>query len=513
MANDYYEVVRGPVARQRARAEVIVAEFQAIATGLGRLPSINDLAGMVHVLAEEASASAADVYVLTSDYPIKALKTGTTVRWFVKNTNTGASTVNVDGTGVKNIKDAAGGVLAAAALAAGRLADIVYDGVNLRLQNSAKSVTVSIALSQALSPQNYQKDVAIADLTLSAATGGTSPYTYAAAGLPAGLAFAPRTRVVSGTPTTIGTNNVTYTVTDANGNSFVYQFQIRVVAQIVILPDPVDRTLVVGSTYSFTMTVASGGTAPYIYSMEGLPDGMTFDPETREITGVPSTPGVYNVILSVVDRGSPKQTESQSFTMTVRSANILSLQTVRDRSFVPGSLITPFTLPAANGGVPAYVYIVTGLGEGLAFDADTRVVSGTPTTIGERDVTFRVEDGEGTIVEQQFIVSIETAGSRYIAVTADRAISATEILAGNSYLPTAQELTLPAWTGNRYIVIAQPATHDDLTSISLAGLGNSFSDFEKQSYTRAIDGIDYEIWVGIEVQGDPISGEVIEVRP
>ena len=513
MANDYYTVTRGPRSRQRSRAEVITAELNAIEDGFDALPPQNILYGSAHLIAEEGPTSAADVYVLTSDHQITDLVKGHTRRVFVTHTNTTDSTVDVDGTGVKDIKDAAGGALVASSMVAGRLAELVYNGTHWRLQNSAKAVTVSIALSTALSPLNYQLNVEISDLILPAATGGTAPYSYAATGLPTGLAFAPSTRVLSGTPTVIGSSNVTYTVTDANSNSFPFQFQFRVVAALIMLPDPTDRTLTVGSDYGFTMAVATGGTAPYSYSIAGLPDGMVFDVETREITGVPETPGVYDVTLAVSDSGSPIQTETQVFVLTVRSASALSLTAVDDRSFTPGSAITPFTLPAANGGVPDYTYIVTGLGEGLSFNADTLEVSGTPNTTGERQVVFRVEDAAGMQVEQRFTVTIETHGARYIAVTSDRDISATEIVAGNSYGPTAQELTLPTWSGTRYIVIAQPEDSDDLTSISLAGLGNSFSDFEKQDYTRTIDGLDYEIWVGLDVQGDVISGEVIEVRP
>ena len=513
MANDYYTVTRGPRSRQRSRAEVITAELNAIESGFDGIPSKNVLAGSAHLIADETSASAADVYVLSSKHPITSLLKGQTTRWFVTNTNTAPSTADVDGTGAKDIKDSSGADLVAQSLVAGRMAELVYNGTHWRLVNSAKAVTVSIALSTALSPQNYQRGVAISPLTLPAATGATSPYVYAASGLPLGLAFDAMTRIVSGTPSSIGTSNVTYTVTDANNNLVAFQFQIRVVAEVIVLPDPMNRTLVVGSDYVFTTMVATGGTAPYFYSVEGLPPGLTFDPETREITGVPTTPNLYDVRLSVRDSGTPEQTESQEFALTVRSANVLSLHAVADRSFVPGSEIIAFTLPSANGGVPAYTYIVTGLGEGLAFDPLTRQISGTPNTTGDRAVTYRVEDAVGSQVEQRFMITIETHGARYIAVTEDRSISATDIIAGNSYGSAEQELTLPKWIGTRYILIAQPATLDDLTSISLAGLGNSFSDFEKQSYTRAIDGIDYEIWVGLEVQGDPISGEVIEVRP
>ncbi|MFJ3584145.1 putative Ig domain-containing protein [Streptomyces sp. NPDC090127] len=49
------------------------------------------------------------------------------------------------------------------------------------------------------------------------ATGGTTPYTFGAVNLPAGLSLNASTGVVSGTPTTWGFRNATLTVTDAAG--------------------------------------------------------------------------------------------------------------------------------------------------------------------------------------------------------------------------------------------------------------------------------------------------------
>jgi Zn-dependent metalloprotease len=58
---------------------------------------------------------------------------------------------------------------------------------------------------------------AISSFTLSA-SGGTSPYTWSATGLPPGLTIGSTTGTVSGTPTTAGTYNVTATATGSGGS-------------------------------------------------------------------------------------------------------------------------------------------------------------------------------------------------------------------------------------------------------------------------------------------------------
>ena len=83
-----------------------------------------------------------------------------------------------------------------------------------------------------------------------------------------------------------------------------------------------------------------------------------------------------------------------------------SLPAVASRRFAANAAIAPFVLPAATGGdvsVPVtgsapielpYAYAVTGLPAGLAFDAATRTVSGTPTEKGVFEVVYTADDAD-----------------------------------------------------------------------------------------------------------------------
>ena len=71
-------------------------------------------------------------------------------------------------------------------------------------------------------------------LTLPEATGGSTPYSYASAFLPAGLTFNSTTRVLSGTPTTVQTRNVRYRVTDDDSDQATDFFAIAVSAASVV---------------------------------------------------------------------------------------------------------------------------------------------------------------------------------------------------------------------------------------------------------------------------------------
>ena len=68
--------------------------------------------------------------------------------------------------------------------------------------------------------------------------------------------------------------------------------------------------------------------------------------------------------------------------------------TVADQSYTEGEAITPLTLPAASGGEGSLTYSLRPVPPGLAFDARTRTLSGTPTAAGTYAVDYRVEDGD-----------------------------------------------------------------------------------------------------------------------
>ena len=77
-------------------------------------------------------------------------------------------------------------------------------------------------------------------LTLPIAASGTAPYTYSLSPIPAGLQFDRSTRVLSGTPTIVGTTNATYTATDATGASAALNFTIEVISEDVPADVPLD---------------------------------------------------------------------------------------------------------------------------------------------------------------------------------------------------------------------------------------------------------------------------------
>ena len=79
--------------------------------------------------------------------------------------------------------------------------------------------------------------------------------------------------------------------------------------------------------------------------------------------------------------------------------------------YIAGMAITEITLPAAAGGTPPLRYAVTpALPEGLSFNAETRVLSGTPTEAAERtEYTLTVTDAQNSVAELSFSITVQAA--------------------------------------------------------------------------------------------------------
>ncbi|MFD4748740.1 putative Ig domain-containing protein [Streptomyces rubiginosohelvolus] len=158
------------------------------------------------------------------------------------------------------------------------------------------SVTVS-----AVSPQTTV--VGTAAEVANRAEGGTAPYTWKAAGLPAGLSIAPATGTISGTPTTTGTSNVTVTATDSAGKTGSTSFAWSVTGSqggTLTLAGPGNQTVYIGRPVTLPLR-ATGGSAPYSFKATNLPGGLTIDPATGTIAGTPTTWGFRTGTVTVTD--------------------------------------------------------------------------------------------------------------------------------------------------------------------------------------------------------------------
>jgi len=288
------------------------------------------------------------------------------------------------------------------------------------------SLTTALTLSPStISDQSYTRGVAITDLVLPEASGGTAPYSYTLTpALPNGLRFTPSRRTIGGTPTVeLSQTEFSYTATDAASPALTSTLTFD-----ITVSDPAPASLTFSSStisdQSYTrglaitdlvLPEASGGTEPYTYTLTPttLPSGLSFNPTTRTISGIP-TDGFPQTKFSytATDAASPALTSTLTFDITVSDPSPASLtltpSTISDQSFTRGVAITDLVLPEASGGTEPYTYtLAPSLPSGLLFTSATRTINGTPTASAAVSVfTYTAQDADGTSESITFFLQV-----------------------------------------------------------------------------------------------------------
>lgn len=232
------------------------------------------------------------------------------------------------------------------------------------------------------------------------ATGGSGSYMWTVGGLPAGVmasGTATATLTVSGTPTTAGTSAFTATVTDSKGHTATFSVSIVISAatQTITITGSLPATGTVGTAYTGSLT-ASGGTAPYMWVVTGLPAGVTpsgIATPTVTASGTPTTAGTSAVSATVTDAN----THTATFTVSVVISAAAASLSVRLPAGYPltATVGVAYSAPAptATGGTPPYTFaVVQNAVPGLTINSSTGAVTGTPTTAGTFKPTIQVTD-------------------------------------------------------------------------------------------------------------------------
>ncbi|RRB03910.1 putative Ig domain-containing protein [Larkinella rosea] len=242
-------------------------------------------------------------------------------------------------------------------------------------------------------------------------------------GLPA-MGLSANGVTISGTPNATGTFTVTVRAFDNKNSSVSTQFQITVQGpnsnQAPVVNQPIaDRSAVLGQNYSYRIpdeTFKDPDGRIVSINVSDLPVGLAYDTQTLTISGKPTNEGVSTINLKATDdKGTSVST---SFKLTVTKQDDVNKPPVVSKP-IPAQtatvgqnfsyVISNETFSDPDGQITSLE--VTGLSNGLTYDADSRTIRGTPVTAGTITVKVKANDNKGASVTTEFRFTINPATS------------------------------------------------------------------------------------------------------
>ncbi|MDA8291261.1 MAG: putative Ig domain-containing protein [Actinomycetota bacterium] len=251
----------------------------------------------------------------------------------------------------------------------------------------------------------------VADSPTSAATYGISySYTFSALGtpvptffvasgqIPLGLSLNSATGLLSGVPTTIGTYSFVIGATNGVGTAAIsppLAIAVTYPTPPVFTADTPPSPANVGSAYGYTFAATGSPAAGFVLASGVLPPGLVLNTTTGQLTGTPTTVGVFTFVIEAVNSYGTTLTPSLSITTQLLIAPVLTRDSPPRFSIV-GTRYAGYVFAATGAPRPTFSVSTGALPRGLALDAATGLLSGTPSTPGRFTFTVAASNGVGS---------------------------------------------------------------------------------------------------------------------
>ena len=167
---------------------------------------------------------------------------------------------------------------------------------------------------------------------------------------------------------------------------------------LVLDSAPASIELVGGEETQISLPRPSGGTKPYTYALkcgnvdegDGLPTGVELDPRTGRLSGIPEDAPYSKACTYTVSDGAlfGRQSKRLELWVSVRPGALFLPSVGGPTGLQVGRMMTPYPLPAAQGGKAPYFYAIS----------------------CERESVVKKTDKDGNVTEEKLTLAISLAG-------------------------------------------------------------------------------------------------------
>ena len=213
------------------------------------------------------------------------------------------------------------------------------------------------------------------------------PTSFSATGLPATLILNSLTGALTGTPTNSGIFNVTITASNSTGSTtnalaiIIYNSA----PPVPVITSALTATGCLSARFNYQIAATNYPTSFFVI---GLPAGLSFDPASGRIFGIPAVTGYFSVTLRALNNGG---TGSASLALTINPEPLPRIDSI---SFQNGITLSFLTLTNRFYGVEWIANLLnnnwTTLTSGIPGSATTQAVTDPTTNVPTRFYRLKV---------------------------------------------------------------------------------------------------------------------------
>lgn len=355
-------------------------------------------------------------------------------------------------------------------------------GISFRARNSIGFsptqgfiLNVVIASSSVITSSLATQTITFGDSFTYQITASEDPTSFVAINLPGGLSFNSSTGVISGTPLTADSFDISIGGVNAAGEGPISTFTLVVNSSFIT--SPLEASGVVGTPFSYTITTVNNeGLAASVGGMASL-TAIGLAKNGFVISGTPTQAGVFEVVIS-----------SYTFTIFESKELVITIADAPVTPSLPPVIISPSgdnkilqqaqDMSILGNAIRAASFEVQGLPPGLSYNINSGDISGNPSTVGVFNVTYTATSLDG---------SSSTSINFTITVLESAIITSTLLV--NTNVDSTFEYTITA-SGNPTLFLASNLPSGLFLNNStgvISGSANETGDFEVM--LQAINGI------------------------